>query len=264
MIRYLLFCFLVLPFFVLAQVSSELKGKIVSETSNLDGIHVINLSQNIGAVTSIGGYFVIKAAVSDTLIFSAVYLKAERHIVKKEDFGENLLFIKLVSLVNNLDEISVIQYKNITPQALGIVPYGQKTYTPAERKLYTATGGGNRYGLSTSVSLDGIINGISGRTKMLKKEIVVERKEILLESLSLDFDEKYFTESLNIPKIYIQGFLYYVVENERFLKIYTPDNKTAIEFLLTELSVEYLKLLPKYNLDEKDNKEELLHLQNEK
>ena len=84
---------------------------------------------------------------------------------------ENLLFVKLEPLLNNLEEITVIEYKNINAVALGIVPAGQKTYTPAERKLYTATGGGNRYGLSTAVSLDGIINGISGRTKMLKKKV---------------------------------------------------------------------------------------------
>lgn len=77
-----------------------------------------------------------------------------------------------------LKEIEVIEYKNINPVALGIVPANQKTYTPAERKLYTATGGGNRYGLSTSVSLDGIINGISGRTKMLKKEVQVEKERV--------------------------------------------------------------------------------------
>jgi hypothetical protein len=42
-----------------------------------------------------------------------------------------------------------------------------KKYTPAERKLYTATSGGG---------IDGLLNTISGRKAMLKKEIIVEKK----------------------------------------------------------------------------------------
>ena len=74
---------------------SEIKGKIVSESSNLEGIHVINKTQNKGVVTSSGGYFTIFANEKDTLIFSAVHLEAMNHIVKKEDFSAELLFIKM-------------------------------------------------------------------------------------------------------------------------------------------------------------------------
>ena len=243
MIQKLCFFFFLLPILLFAQDNSVINGKIVSNSPNLEGVHVINRSQKKGTVTLQGGYFTLNAKVSDTVIFSAVHLEAEQHIVRKEDFGEDLLFVKLEPLLNHLDEISVIEYKNINAVALGIVPAGQKTYTPAERKLYTATGGGNRYGLSTAVSLDGILNSISGRTKMLKKEILVERKELLLEQLKSDFNESYLMEKLNIPKGYIEGFLYYIVEKESFVKIYKTNNKTATEFLLIELSVKYLEVI---------------------
>lgn len=190
-----------------------------------------------------GGYFTLNAKISDTIIFSAVHLKAVEYIVKKEDFGENLLFVNMEMVTSSLEEVVITQYKNINAVALGIVPAGQKRYTPAERKLYTASGGGNTYGLSTSVSLDGIINGISGRTKMLKKELQVEKKEFLLESLRLDFSEGYFIEKLNIPDDYIEGFLYYLIENRNFVSVYNKNNKTATEFVLTELSVQYLKVI---------------------
>ena len=204
MIKNLLLYFLVLPFFMSAQINTELKGKIVSESSNLEGIHVVNLSQKNGVITSIGGYFTVKAAVSDTLIFSAVHLEAKQHIVEKEDFGENLLFIKLESLLNNLEEITITEYKNINAVALGIVPAGQKTYTPAERKLYAA-GKFKWYSPLLipvgGMSVDGLINSISGRTTMLKKEVQVERKEMLLEELKSDFSDSYLIDKLNIPTI---------------------------------------------------------------
>lgn len=245
MIQKTCFFFFLLPLLLFSQEGSVIKGKIVSISQSLEGVHVINRSQKKGTVTLQGGYFVLNAKVSDTIIFSAVHLEAAQHIVKKEDFGQNLLFIKLEPLLNHLEEITVIEYKNINAVALGIVPAGQKTYTPAERKLKTA-GVFKWYSPLLiplgGMSLDGLVNSISGRTKMLKKEVQIERKELLLEELHSDFSDSYLIDKLNIPREYINGFMYYIVERESFIKIYKTNNKTAIEFLLIELSVEYLKL----------------------
>ena len=266
MIQKTCFFFFLLPLLLYSQDESLIKGKVISSSPNLEDVHVINRSQKKGTVTLQGGYFTIEAKVSDTIIFSAVHLEAEQYIVKKEDFGENLLFIKLEPLLNHLDEISVIKYKNINAVALGIVPAGQKTYTPAERKLYAA-GKFKWYSPLLipvgGMSVDGLINSISGRTTMLKKEVQVERKEMLLEELNSDFSESYLIDKLNIPKDYIDGFLYYIVEREGFIKIYKTNNKVATEFLLIELSVEYLKLITNESI-KKQIPEESISLPNEK
>ncbi len=228
-----------------AQNNTLLKGKIISESLNLEDIHVINRSQKKGTVTLQGGYFTLSAKVSDTIIFSAVHLKAVQYIVTKDDFRQDLLFVKMEALETALDEVTLTQYKNINAVALGIVPANQKTYTPAERKLYSA-GKFKWYSPLLiplgGMSVDGLINSISGRTTMLKKEVEVEKKEFLLESIRLDFSDNYFIENLKIPEDYISGFLYYLVENRNFVYIYNKNNKTATEFALVGLSVEYLKL----------------------
>jgi hypothetical protein len=59
-----------------------------------------------------------------------------------------------------------VNESTITAESLGIIPYGQKKYTPAERKLYTATSGGG---------IDGLLNTISGRKAMLKKKSLSKR-----------------------------------------------------------------------------------------
>ena len=91
---------------------------------------------------------------------------------------------------------------------------------------------------------------------------MLEKKEFLLESLRLDFSNNYFIEKLKIPEDYISGFLYYLVENRNFVSIYIK-NKTATEFVLTELSVQYLKLLPN-DCNQKEIHEESISLPNEK
>lgn len=245
MTKYLLLLFTCFPFVVLSQNDSTINGKIVSESSLLEGIHVINLSSNNGAVTDSRGYFQIKAKVSDTLQFSAINLKATQHILKENDFSTDLLLIKMESLITELQEVAIINYKSIDAVALGIVPANQRTYTPAERKL-AAAGDFKWYSPLLiplgGMSVDGLINSISGRTSMLKKELVVERKKMLQTKTSDYFDRKYFVETLNIPDEYVDGFLFYIVENERYGRAMKEKNKTMATFILSELATEYLKI----------------------
>ncbi|WP_333810289.1 carboxypeptidase-like regulatory domain-containing protein [Flavobacterium sp.] len=241
LLLFLIFC----PLVVLSQNDSIVNGKVVSESSLLEGIHVINLSKQNGAVTDSRGYFKIKAKVSDTLQFSAINLKATRYVLKESDFSNDLLLIKMESLITELKEIAIINYKNINAVALGIIPANQKSYTPAERKL-AAAGDFKWYSPLLiplgGMSVDGLINSISGRTTMLKKELVVERKE-MLQAETLDyFERKYFVETLKIPDEYVDGFLFYIVENEKFVNAMKDKNKTMASFVLSELAVEYLRL----------------------
>ena len=138
MAKRLLLLYIFFPLVVLSQNDSIVSGKIVSESSLLEGIHVINLSKRNGAITDARGYFQIKAKVSDTLQFSAVNLKATRYVMKQSDYSNDLLLIKMESLITELEEVAINNYKNIDAVALGIIPANQKTYTPAERKLAAA------------------------------------------------------------------------------------------------------------------------------
>lgn len=248
MAKRLLLLYIFFPLVVLSQNDSIVSGKIVSESSLLEGIHVINLSKRNGAITDARGYFQIKAKVSDTLQFSAVSLKATRYVMKQSDYSNDLLLIKMESLITELEEVAIINYKNINAVALGIVPANQKTYTPAERKLKTASEFKPEstfyFGGTTGVSLsfDAILNAISGRTTMLKNELVVERKELLQAKTSDYFERKYFIETLKIPDEFVDGFLFYIVENEKIVNAMKDKNKTMATFVLSELAVEYLKL----------------------
>ena len=97
MIKKLFFFFLLIPAFVFSQDVSIIKGKVVSESSLLEGIHIINLSKKNGVVTDSRGYFEISAKISDTLQFSAVNLKARRYVLTANDFSKDLVFVKMES-----------------------------------------------------------------------------------------------------------------------------------------------------------------------
>lgn len=221
-----------------AQSDTIIKGKVVSTSSSLEGIHILNLNKGIGVATNDRGYFSIRVTIGDTLQFSAIHLIATKHIIEKDDFGENLLFVEMKSKLNELEEVTIVQYKNINAVSLGIIPKNQKTYTPAERKLKAAS----EMSIGTIISIDPLLNWISGRTRMLKKEVEVERKEFLIDRTADYYQKEYFTDVLKIPEDYVDGFLFYVVENSRFVMAMKDKNKTMATFILSELAVEYLKV----------------------
>jgi len=140
--------------------------------------------------------------------------------------------------------VMVYQYKNINAEALGIIPMGRKTYTPAERKLKAATGWSGQGG---GVSIDPLFNIFSGRTAMLKKELVVEGKEKLLDQIDYLFEPEYFTHKLKIPQEYVKGFQYYLAENNRFAAAIKAKNKTLATFLMGEYAVKYLEIIASEN-----------------
>ena len=245
MYKKILFIILLFPVLLWSQKDSIFNGKIVSESNFLEDIHVINVSKKIGIITERGGYFSIEASVNDTLMFSAINLKGYQRVVTENDFIKELVFIPMEVLVNQLSEVTLTKYKNINAVSLGIIPKGQRSYTPAERKLRTA-GDFKWYSPLLipvgGMNVDGLLNAISGRTKMLEKELIVERKEILQEKVLDHFTREYIVKTLNVPEDYVDGFLFYVVEDPRFTYEMSKENNTMAGFVLSELATKYLEL----------------------
>lgn len=227
-----------------------MSGKI-SANSDLEGVYVINAQTEAIASTDISGGFSILAAPGDVLVFSSIQFKETRVSLKPEDFSDLNFTVKLNMVMNQLQEVIVKRYDNINAESLGIVPYGQKTYTQAERKLRTATAlnpegsspTDGRLEAGGSISADPLFNFMSGRTAMLKKELAVEKKEAFMRLLEKMFTLEHFVDHLKIPLEYVKGFEYYVVENDRFTIILGSKNKTSTEFLLAELATKYKEMI---------------------
>ncbi|MFB0911378.1 MAG: hypothetical protein QMA99_10630, partial [Flavobacterium sp.] len=90
-----------------------------------------------------------------------------------------------------------------------------------------------------SMPLDPLINKINGRTKRLKKEVILEKKELNIKYLGVLFEEDYFVKYLKIPSEYVEGFKYYAVDNDKFTQVLNQKNTTKTEFLLGELALKY-------------------------
>ena len=226
------------------QIAGEklLHGKIMVESGNVGGVTIINLVNEKTAISDRNGEFFILAKAEDLLVFSSVNLEYYRRIIDDEDFKVEVLTIKMTAKITELEEVIVNKHPEINAVSLGISPKGIKQYTPAERKLATASSA-----KLNPQGLDPLINAISGRTKMLKKELEVEKKERLLAYIGALFDDEYYGETLKIPANYIKGFQYYCVEEEEFAKSLRSKNKAMIKLLIVPLAEKYNKIIADEN-----------------
>ena len=243
----LVFCIILLIYVnAFSQKEKLMKGKILVKNSKLDGIRVINLVNEKEAVTDVEGVFSILAKPDDLLVFSAPFLDYMRKIIEESDYNKGIIEIEMTSKVVQLDEVEIYENKRINAVALGILSSPAKEYTPAERRLQTATGlyptldvgmwaGG-------SIGLDPMMNWISGRTAMLKRALKAEEKEILLKKLDMNYSEDFFIKKLQIQDFNLNSFKNFVVYDAALIDAINTKNEAQMEFNLYRLSCEYRKL----------------------
>jgi hypothetical protein len=227
--------FLLLCQISFGQTSGEkiLHGKIVVASGTIEGVNIINLVNEKSTISDSNGEFYILAKAEDLLVFSSVNLEYYRKIIEEEDLKQEVLIIKMTSKIIELKEVIVNKHPEINAVSLGISPKGIKKYTPAERRLYTAT----------STPGDALLNMISGRTAMLKKEIEVEKKYNLLAKIDALFEEEYYINTLKIPADYVKGFQFYCIEDEKLATALRSKNKTMTMFLIVPLAEKYNDLM---------------------
>lgn len=244
-IVYLFLAFVASNVFSQEMARVQLKGKLIADVTILEGIYVINKVTAQASVSDKNGNFSILAKVGDTLIFSERQYEEVKIVLIQVHFDQETLIVKMTPVVNRLRE--VIVKNGINAVSMGIIPKGQKSYTPAERRLNTATNlnasanAGSMMG--GSISADPLLNWFSGRTKMLKKEVAVEKKETNLRQLEHMYTIDFFVDKLKIPTEYVKGFEYYVVENEYFVSILKSKNLAMTTFLITELAIKYKEII---------------------
>jgi hypothetical protein len=238
MIRLLYFIvfWCIAPLFAQEKGAVACRGKVNADMTNLEGIYVINLNTENAAITDAKGFFTINAKVGDSLLLSSVQFKSVTKAITKQDLS-SLFFVTMHPIMNELKEV-VVKRPSVSAESLGIIPYGQKKYTPAERKYATASSG-----RLNPLGLDPLLNYFSGRTAMLKKELEVEKKEGYLVQLENLFDKNHYVNTLHIPSDYVKGFLYFAVENPKFTRVLKTKNRTSIEFLMSELAAQYNEII---------------------
>jgi hypothetical protein len=240
----LLFVFMIFFMNQFSNAQTLLKAKIICQVDNLEAISVFNSTTNTFAKPSNLGFFEILAQPNDVLFFSGIQIQETKIVLQENDFTKKMFFVRLNFKINVLEEVNVQNSNDINAVSLGIVSKSIKNFTPAERRL-------NEAGdfkpiqllglLGGSLPLNPILNAISGRTKQLKKQLVVERKEILITKLNTLYKEEYFIKTLKIPSEYVLGFKYFAVENNDLANAMKIKNIEKTTLVLVQLSEKFIQ-----------------------
>lgn len=214
-------------------------------------VHVMNTSASRATISNDNGYFAIEVTLGDTLLFSAVQFKRKSLVINAEMLSSKMLFVPLEEFVNELDEVVVRPYdlsgdlgkdmQNmdtgavVSATSLGLPNAHVKPPIQSVRHLQTATAGKFHPLMILNPPIDPLINAISGRTKMLKKRVARDKKDIRLQQLRSSVPDSLFLTQLKIPKEKIDDFMYFCEVDAAFDSLVNTDNRIAIwEFLLTK------------------------------
>lgn len=222
-----------------------LVGTVAGEES-IDGIHVINRSQKKYATTSDKGEFIIDAIVNDTVVFTSVQYKSLMHIVTVDNITNKTLNVNLETQVNQLPEaligftltgdlnkdvLNSDAKRSIDFYDVGIPGYKGKRKTKSQRLLAGEFKTVMLLGiLGGSIPLNPILNGISGRTKELKKRVDIENNTKLMNALKNRLSEVFFKEN-ELKEELRAEFFYFCAEDDAFENRCASNDLEALIFL---------------------------------
>src|SRR5690606_22026489 len=114
-------------------------------------------------------------------------------VLSYADMNKSLVFIPMEYVEFILEEILIHRRDTTEPLGLG----GARKLTPTQRRLHRATSSNGGI-----IPVDGIVNAITGRTKMLKKAVELEQEYLFAQNLLDKFPLEFYTHRLNIPEQY--------------------------------------------------------------
>ena len=243
-----------MPLVVLAQNQKQLSGKVIAKGKDVTGVVVQNTRLEKATVTAVDGSFTIQAALNDTLVFSAVQFKRKVIPITPSFFNATFLTVAMEEFVNELREVVVqpfnlsgnldsdvtgLQLDNdVSAEALGLPNAYQKIPTQNERKLQQATFGKFNIGMLLSPPLDPIINAITGRTKMLKNRVKIDKAYARTQRVQNFYVDSIFMQDLKIPYEKIDDFMYFCEVDSTFQNTVDTHDKLKIwEFLIQKSAI---------------------------
>ncbi|SDE04864.1 CarboxypepD_reg-like domain-containing protein [Pricia antarctica] len=230
--------------------SEKMEGRVYSDDGDVAATHVLNTTTDRATITDSDGFFAISVHLNDTLVFSAVQYKRKEIVVTLNLLESKLVLIPLEEALTELDEVVVTPYNLsgdiardlsnldiepvVTTSTLGLPNAYVKPISKAERELYAATA-------NPIMSLDPLINTITGRKKLLKKR--VERNKIYArtERVRDFYVDSLYTTKLKIPKEKIDDFLYFCEVDPDFQSLVDTHDRLAIWEFMRKKSWVYLE-----------------------
>ncbi|RZS91949.1 hypothetical protein [Aquimarina brevivitae] len=230
--------------------SDFFEGLIIADSLQGYAINIVNYTKKVGVTNNDEGRFKIVAGISDTIVFSSVQYEVKTLVVNANHLNhsqeilldpivEQLPVVNISSTTLSgviANDVKIVEIKPfVNNRTLGLPFRDIEQPTPEERRLYTAASSNG------ALSVDFIINTISGKIKKLKKHKAISRYEKTIEKGRTSFATQFFIEELGIPEELIADFIYYSSEDQEFEKLLQPAATLDLLLFFEEKALAYKK-----------------------
>ncbi|WP_442266366.1 hypothetical protein ACSIGC_01230 [Tenacibaculum sp. ZS6-P6] len=245
-----LLLYLILFFSILSYSQNkriEISGTLSDSSGKVIDAHIINITSKQGTFSDEAGNFVIPVKLGDELKITSIQHKEENLIVANVIIKNKRLDLTLFLKDYLLEEVEIKETylsgrlgtdakiigksdRQKVMENLGINPFPKKL-SKIEREIKTAYAGGIQYNLiSVTVSVDYVINSISGRIDKLEKQKEILDNNDKLEKLKSTY-KSYIINDLKIDSTEVSRFLYFSHFDNGFKNAYDNGNLDLILFL---------------------------------
>ncbi|WP_353778815.1 carboxypeptidase-like regulatory domain-containing protein [Winogradskyella sp. 3972H.M.0a.05] len=241
-----------------------IKGRVVVETDELEGITVFNSSSNRGTTTDEKGEFEIRVKENDVLEFGALQFQDFSATISKDVVLSKRMTVYLIEEVNKLDEVVILPYE--LSGELNIDIESVRTFNPDMNAIYFGIKHSDEYefsddyktsveniamhsqsqpiitnGLNVGNLIGAMIKPLFGKKKG-KEQKKYDVPAVPVNRLKEYYSAKFLTDNFNIPEDKIDDFVAYAESNGLDYSLLQAGKE--IEFLefLSQKSQLFLKL----------------------
>lgn len=211
---------------------TEVQGRIIVETNDVEGVTVFNSSSNKGTITNEKGEFTIDVALNDILELSALQFEKFTVKIDKPILTNKFFTVYLVERINKLDEVIITPYDMLTGNILADVK-SVETFNPNLDAIYFGVSEVYAFEFTDDYKTEvrnpattrdqfqyspDLVKILGGLLKPVFKSEEAQREKSM-NNIRLDltdlYGKEFLSHSLNIPESRIEEFIAYV-ESDRF------------------------------------------------
>lgn len=230
-----------------------LQGKITNKT-DIDGIHVLNISSRYSTITNEMGSFSIKVNRLDTLLFSSIKYTPEKIVVTDSIFEKGTVTIQLQDLVNELDEVY------LAPELSGNIAADIKKIKIKETINFDDVGIPGFKGTPeekivpvylivtpTTIDVEALYKYISGYYKELKMHRKWEGENTAVVKMIKYYTIPFFESTYNIPENRVYDFLLFCAETSEVENDFKTQKYGSVLLIFEKKGKEYASRLKEGN-----------------
>ncbi len=244
---------------LLTAQSKLLQGRVSALNKDIIGVTIQNISTQKAAITDAEGNFEINVRLNDTLVFAAVQFKRKILTINSAVLNTSFIVVNLEEFVNELNEVTVQPFnlsgnlgsdviglsleKDVSAEALGLPNADVRIISQSENKLNDADNGKfvYYYGIAMVINLNKILNRLSGRTKMLKERVALDKRYNSTKSVEENYLDSVLVSHLKIPEKNFYDFIYFCEVDVEFTTLLENNDELQLWQFLIEKSKVYRK-----------------------